>query len=73
MGVDVAAAGSGVGSVVVIGEGDAWRPEARGAPSKVGSFVGLCPLVGSCVCYAFSSILLTLSLPLHRMGVHLLD
>ena len=43
MGVDVAAAGSGVGSVVVIGEGDAWRPEALGAPSKVGSFVGSCP------------------------------
>ena len=34
--VDVAAAGS----VVVIGEGDAWRPEALGAPSKVGSCVG---------------------------------
>ena len=29
--VDVAAAGS----VVVMGEGDAWRPEALGAPSKV--------------------------------------
>ena len=43
MGVDVAAAGSGVGSVVVIGEGDAWRPEALAAPSKVGSFVGSCP------------------------------
>ena len=36
MGVDVVAAGSGIGSVVVIGEGDAWRPEALGAPSKVG-------------------------------------
>ena len=35
MGVDVAAAGSGVGSVAVVGEGDAWRPEALGAPSKV--------------------------------------
>ena len=43
MGVDVAAAGSGIGSVVVIGEGDAWRPEALGAPSKVGSFVRSCP------------------------------
>ena len=32
MGVDVAAAGS----VVVKGEGDAWRAEALGAPSKVG-------------------------------------
>ena len=31
MGVDVAAAGSGSGSVVVLGEGDAWRPEALGA------------------------------------------
>ena len=38
-GVDVAAAGS----VVVIGEGDAWRPEALGAPSKVGSCVRSCP------------------------------
>ena len=43
MGVDVAAAGSGIGSVVVIGEGDAWRPEALGAPSKVRSFVRSCP------------------------------
>ena len=43
MGVDVAAAGSRVGSVVVIGEGDAWRPEALGAPLKVGSFLGSCP------------------------------
>ena len=43
MGVDVAAAGSGVGSVVVVGEGDAWRPEALGAPSKVDSLVGSCP------------------------------
>ena len=43
MGVDVAAAGSGVGSVVVVGEGDAWRPEALGAPSKVYSLVGSCP------------------------------
>ena len=43
MGVDVAAAGSGVGSVVVVGEGDAWRPEALGAPSKVESLVGSCP------------------------------
>ena len=31
------------------------------------------PLVCSFVCYAFSSILLTLPLSLHRMGVHLLD
>ena len=31
------------------------------------------PLVYSFVCYAFSSILLSLSLSLHRMGVHLLD
>ena len=30
------------------------------------------PLVCSFVCYAFSSILLALSLSLHRMGVHLL-
>ena len=37
--VDVAAAGS----VVVMGEGDAWRPEALGAPSKVGTSVGSCP------------------------------
>ena len=44
MGVDVVAAGSGVGSVVVAGEGDAWRPEALGAPSKVDSLVGSCPL-----------------------------
>ena len=29
MGVDVAAAGSGVGSVLVVGEGDAWRPEVK--------------------------------------------
>ena len=43
MGVGVAAAGSGVESVVVIGEGDAWRPEALGAPSKVDSLVGSCP------------------------------
>ena len=43
MGVDVAAAGSGVGSVVVVGEGDAWRPEALGAPSKADSLVGSCP------------------------------
>ena len=43
MGVDVAAAGSGVGGVVVVGEGDAWRPEALGAPSKVDSLVGSCP------------------------------
>ena len=43
MGVDVAAAGSGVGSVVVVGEGDVWGPEALGAPSKVESIVGSCP------------------------------
>ena len=43
MGVDVAVAGSGVGSVVVVGEGVAWRREALGAPSKVGSLVGSCP------------------------------
>ena len=43
MGVDAVAAGSGVGSVVVVGEGDAWRPEALGAPSKVDSLVGSCP------------------------------
>ena len=41
--VDVAGAGSGVGSVVVVGEGDAWRPEALGAPSMVDSLVGSCP------------------------------
>ena len=43
MGVDVAAAGSGVGSVVVVGEGDAWRAEALGAPSKVDPLVRSCP------------------------------
>ena len=37
--VDVVAAGS----VVVMGEGDAWRPEALGAPSKVGTSVGSYP------------------------------
>ena len=37
--VDVAAAGS----VVVVGEGDAWMPEALGAPSKVGILVRSCP------------------------------
>ena len=42
MGVDVVAAGSGVGSVVAVGKGDAWRPEALGAPSKVESLVGSC-------------------------------
>ena len=31
------------------------------------------PLVYSFVCYAFSSILRSLSLSLHRLGVHLLD
>ena len=31
------------------------------------------PLVLSFVCYAFPSILLALSLPLHRMSDHLLD
>ena len=31
------------------------------------------PLVFSFVCYAFSSIPLALSLPLHRMSDHLLD
>ena len=31
------------------------------------------PLICSFVCYAFSSILLSLSLSLHRMGVHLFD
>ena len=31
------------------------------------------PLVFSFVCYAFSSIFLALSLPLHRMSDHLLD
>ena len=43
MGPDVAAAGSGVLSVVVVGGGDAWRPEALGAPLKVDSLVGSCP------------------------------
>ena len=43
MGVDVATAGSGVEDVVVVGEGDAWRPEALGAPSKVDSLVRSCP------------------------------
>ena len=42
MGVNVAAAGSGVGSVVVVGEGDAWRPEALEAPSKVYSLLRSC-------------------------------
>ena len=42
MSVDVVVAGSGVGRVVVVGEGDAWRPEALGAPSKVDSLVGSC-------------------------------
>ena len=42
MRVDVAAPGCGVGSVVVVGEGDAWRPEALGAPSKVDSLVVSC-------------------------------
>ena len=31
------------------------------------------PMVYSFVCHAFSSILLSLSLSLHRVGVHLLD
>ena len=31
------------------------------------------PLICSFVCYALSSILLSLSLSLHRMGVHLFD
>ena len=31
------------------------------------------PMVYSFVCHAFSSILLSLSLSLHRIGVHLLD
>ena len=31
------------------------------------------PLICSFVCYAFSSILLSLSLSLYRMGVHLFD
>ena len=31
------------------------------------------PLVFSFVCYAFSSIFLSHSLPLHRMSDHLLD
>ena len=31
------------------------------------------PLVFPFVCYGFSSILLALSLPLHRMSDHLLD
>ena len=43
MGVDVVAAGSGVWSVVAVGEGDAWRPKALGAPSKVDSLVKSCP------------------------------
>ena len=43
MGVDIVAAGSEVGSVVVVGQGDAWRPEALVAPSKVDSLVGSCP------------------------------
>ena len=41
--VDVAAAGCQVGSVVVVVESDAWRPEALGAPPKVGSLIGSCP------------------------------
>ena len=43
MRVDFSAAGSGVGSVVVVGERDAWWPEALGARSKVDSLVGSCP------------------------------
>ena len=43
MSVDVVVAGSGGRSVVSVGEGDAWRPEALGAPSKVDSLIGLCP------------------------------
>ena len=63
--VDVAAAGS----VVVLGEGDAWRPEALGAPSQVGSFVRSCPC--SSPSYASSPFLLALSsLPLHRLRDH---
>ena len=43
MGVDVAVAVSGVGSAVLVGEGDTWRPEALGAPSKADSLVGSYP------------------------------
>ena len=53
MGVDVAAAGSGVWSVVVVGEGDAWRPEALGAPSKADSLLGSCPWA-TCSCAMLS-------------------
>ena len=70
MGVDVVAPGSGVGSVVVVGEGDAWRPEALGAPSKVDLLVGSSPWSTP------SSAMLSpasFSLPLCRVGVHLLD
>ena len=73
MGVDVSAAGGGNGSVVVIGEGDAWRPEALGAPSKVGSFGGSCPWSTPSSALSPASFSLSLSLSLHRLGVHLLD
>ena len=74
MGVDVVAAGSGVGSVVVVGEGDAWRPDALGAPSKVNSLVGSCPWsTPSSAMLSPASFSLSLSLSLHRVGVHLLD
>ena len=42
MHVDVAAARSGVGNVVVVGEDDAWRPEVLRAPSKGDSLVWSC-------------------------------
>ena len=62
--VDVAAAGS----VVVMGEGDAWRPEALGAPSKVGTSVGSCPCSSPSSAPSPASFSLSFSsLPLHRL------
>ena len=61
MGVEVAAAGSGVGRVVVVGEGDAWRPEALGAPSKVDWLVGSCPW-STALCATLSPASFSLSL-----------
>ena len=64
--VDVAAAGC----VVVMGEGDAWRPEALGAPSKVGTSVGSCPCSSPSSAPSPASFsALVSSLPLHRLRV----
>ena len=63
--VDVAAAGS----VVVKGEGDAWRPEELGAPSKVGSYIRSCPC-SSPSSASSPATFLALPLPLHRLSDH---